>query len=113
MDALKISPYMEAYELHNMKLGVESAAYRFFTLHVLTPAVRAINDMDKVYEDTANATKVSGGWLRGRDEGIQWGCFWMQLTPSCDSPEHLGVLRARCTRCLPGPWNPLLLVPAS
>ena len=55
---------MEAYELHNMELGVDSAAYRFFTLHVLTPAVGAINDMDKVYEDTANASKVGEG-VRG------------------------------------------------
>eukprot|EP00904_Undaria_pinnatifida_P005311 jgi/Undpi1/190/HiC_scaffold_1.g00187.m1 len=74
MDALKISPYMEAYELHNMKLGVESAAYRFFTLHVLTPAVRAINDMDKVYEDTANATKIAKSWLPySVNENLRWG----------------------------------------
>lgn len=51
---------MEAYELQNMELGVESAVYRFFTLHVLTPAMGAINAMDSVYEDSANANMVGG-----------------------------------------------------
>ena len=63
MDSLRSSPYMEAYELQNMELGTESALYRFFTQHVVTPAVAAINAMDKVYEDSSNAELVSSrGW---------------------------------------------------
>lgn len=62
---------MEAYELQNMELGTESALYRFFTQHVVTPAVAAINAMDKVYEDSSNAKLVggvsSGGLYSGSD----------------------------------------------
>ena len=54
------SPYMEAYELQSMELGPESALYRFFTQHVMAPAVAAINAMDTVYEDSSNAYLVSG-----------------------------------------------------
>lgn len=58
MDALKTSPYMEAYELQNMELGTGSAAYRFFTLHVVNPMTSAIGAMEKVYEEPVNAQMV-------------------------------------------------------
>lgn len=58
MEALKSSPYMEAYELQNMELGVESAVYRFFTLHVVTPMSAAIAEMEDVFEDPSNAKMV-------------------------------------------------------
>lgn len=49
---------MEAYELQNMEAGVDSAVYRFFTRHVLAPAVEAINAMDRLYDDKDNAKLV-------------------------------------------------------
>lgn len=60
MEALRGSPYMETYELQNMELGIESAAYRFFTLHVVNPMSSAIAAMESVYEDPSNARVVSG-----------------------------------------------------
>lgn len=58
VDALKASPYMEAYELQNMELGTDSAAYRFFTLHVVKPMTMAIAAMEEDYDDPANAQMV-------------------------------------------------------
>lgn len=58
MDAMRSSPYMEAYELQNMDLGVASAAYRFFELHVLKPMAEAIAGMESVYQDKTNAQLV-------------------------------------------------------
>lgn len=59
IEALRSSPYIEAYELQNMELGIESAAYRFFTLHVVNPMSSAIEAMEDVYDDPANARVVS------------------------------------------------------
>lgn len=58
MDAMRSSPYMEAYELANMDLGTASAAYRFFELHVLKPMAEAIAEMEGVYQDDTNAQLV-------------------------------------------------------
>jgi len=58
LDALRNSPYMEAYELRNMKLGKGSAAHRFFELHVLRPMAGAISMMEAVYQDESNAQLV-------------------------------------------------------
>lgn len=58
MDAMRSSPYMEAYELQNMGLGTASAAYRFFELHVLRPMAEAIAEMEEVYQDDTNAQLV-------------------------------------------------------
>lgn len=59
LEALKDSPYMEAYEKMNMDLGTDSAAYRFFTQHVLQPMTSAITAMDEVYENPTNTAMVS------------------------------------------------------
>lgn len=59
MEAMQGSPYMEAYELHNMELGTNSAAYRFFTLHVMKPLTSAITAMEDVYEDAENMLMVN------------------------------------------------------
>ena len=58
LDALKSSPYMEAYELRNMELGTGSAAYRFFQLCVLRPMAESIARMEDVYQDDSNAQLV-------------------------------------------------------
>lgn len=58
VDALKSSPYMEAYELRNMALGTGSAMYRFFELHVLRPTSLAIERMEDVYDNDKNAELV-------------------------------------------------------
>ena len=58
LDALKASPYMEEYELTNMELGVDSAAYRFFTVHVMRPMHEAIADVEAFYGDPLRARLV-------------------------------------------------------
>ncbi|CAM9914530.1 unnamed protein product, partial [Hapterophycus canaliculatus] len=62
VDALSSSPYMEAYELRNMELGAGGAVYRFFELHVLRPASRAIARMEDVYDNQENARLVRSSW---------------------------------------------------
>ena len=49
---------MESYELTNMKLGTESAAYRFFTIHVMGPMNAAIVEMEEFDEDAGNTRTV-------------------------------------------------------
>lgn len=68
---LEDSPYMETYEKQNMKLGAGSAVYRFFTLHVMGPAVSTIVAMDNFYEDPSNAQLV-----RPRTSGQQHLCLF-------------------------------------
>lgn len=58
MDAMRSSPYMEAYELQNMERGMASAAYRFFELHVLKPMAEAIAEMESLYQDESNSQLV-------------------------------------------------------
>lgn len=49
---------METYELQNMELGVASAPYRFFEVHVLKPMAAAIAKMEGFYQDEDNAQLV-------------------------------------------------------
>eukprot|EP00752_Nemacystus_decipiens_P005386 g4883.t1 len=73
MDAMRRSPYMEAYELANMDLGTESAAYRFFELHVLKPMAEAIADMEGFYQDETNAQLVRESWKPYKDSAnLKW-----------------------------------------
>lgn len=44
--ALSHIPHLEEYDRENLSKGTLSAAYRFFTLHVLPPALVAINEYD-------------------------------------------------------------------
>ncbi|QJD79677.1 nitric oxide synthase oxygenase [Spirosoma rhododendri] len=57
-------PYLEDYDRENLAKGVQSASYRFFSLHILAPALTAIQQYDRaITPDMVHLMRKTGDQL--------------------------------------------------
>jgi len=53
-----VNPYIEENDLDLLALGTKSCVYRFWTQHVMKPALLAIRDMDDIFDSDENRDTV-------------------------------------------------------
>lgn len=54
----EVNPYIEKNDEDLLALGTESCVYRFWTHHIMKPAMQTISEMDKIFDSPENRTAV-------------------------------------------------------